>query len=82
MFCFVLKILNKLPELAHQWQKHNFSVGVFCHHCGSMLHGLTNQGMKCKGNGPKRNPLCCSIIARELSLVLFLSVENDSFFVI
>lgn len=33
----------------HSWETHTFITPTFCDHCGSMLHGISNQGLKCQG---------------------------------
>ena len=39
------KLQNQLP---HHWKVHDFNPGSsFCDHCGSVLHGLKGQGLKC-----------------------------------
>ncbi|XP_046403005.1 protein kinase C, brain isozyme isoform X2 [Ischnura elegans] len=32
----------------HKWEMYSFYSPTFCDHCGSMLHGISNQGLKCK----------------------------------
>lgn len=36
----------------HRWSNYTFITPTFCDHCGSLLHGLTHQGLKCQG-------ICC-----------------------
>ena len=42
---YIPKLQNQLP---HHWKVHDFNPGSsFCDHCGSVLHGLKGQGLKC-----------------------------------
>lgn len=36
------------PESVHRFRNHNFKVPSFCSHCGSLLFGFFNQGLKCE----------------------------------
>ncbi|XP_014215424.1 protein kinase C, brain isozyme isoform X1 [Copidosoma floridanum] len=35
-------------NVPHKWETFSYITPTFCDHCGSMLHGITNQGLKCK----------------------------------
>lgn len=36
--------------MPHKWQNVAFLSPMFCDHCGSLLHGITHKGLKCRGN--------------------------------
>ncbi|KAF0303046.1 Protein kinase C alpha type [Amphibalanus amphitrite] len=38
---------SDVESAIHKWVEHTFSAPTFCDHCGSMLHGLSKQGLKC-----------------------------------
>jgi len=47
----------------HKWEVCSYLSPTFCDHCGSMLHGISQQGLKCSGNdqiravGLERQPI-------------------------
>ena len=36
-------------NVPHRFEVHNYMKFTFCDHCGSMLYGITRQGLQCKG---------------------------------
>ena len=44
-------------NVPHRFEVHNYMKFTFCDHCGSLLYGLTKQGLQCKGekNIPKQS---------------------------
>lgn len=57
--------LNQSPgesqvQKPHKWEKHSYipTFSTFCDHCGTVLHGLYQQGLKCSGTEWKTIPLC------------------------
>lgn len=41
--------LRQVEHFDHRWIEHTYHGAVFCDHCGTMLHGLTKQGLQCEG---------------------------------
>ena len=50
--------------LPHTWSMHSFKPGgTFCDHCGTILYGITNQGMKCEGTIVAQFPTSIEIVS-------------------
>ena len=41
-------------NVPHRFEVHNFLKFTWCDHCGSLLYGLTKQGLQCKGKNNTR----------------------------
>lgn len=53
------------PDSPHKFQNHNFKIPSFCNHCGSMLVGFYNQGLKCGDCNRHVHHRCGVKISRE-----------------
>uniref|UniRef100_A0A182W992 Phorbol-ester/DAG-type domain-containing protein n=1 Tax=Anopheles minimus TaxID=112268 RepID=A0A182W992_9DIPT len=51
----VNQLLN--AQNPHKWQGYTFITPTFCDHCGSMLHGIAHQGLKCQGTTDVTGPV-------------------------
>ena len=40
-------------NVPHRFEVHNYMKFTFCDHCGSLLYGLSRQGLQCKGESPR-----------------------------
>ena len=40
-------------NVPHRFEVHNYMKFTFCDHCGSLMYGLTRQGLQCKGDKTK-----------------------------
>ncbi|KAI6220825.1 hypothetical protein M3Y99_01592000 [Aphelenchoides fujianensis] len=65
-------------DIPHRFKGYNFKSFTFCDHCGSMLYGLFNQGLKCEVCGTnchykcqKHMPNLCGVNQKQLSDALF-----------
>lgn len=64
-------------NIPHRFKKHNYMAPTFCDHCGSLLYGLFNQGVKCRVCGTNSHHKCqekmpnlCGVDHRLLSEAL------------
>ena len=44
-------------NVPHRFEVHNYMKFTFCDHCGSLLYGLTKQGLQCKGKKAILQPI-------------------------
>lgn len=68
IFFALLLILSQKNDLPHSWEVHTFKPSsTMCDHCGTILYGLQNQGLKCKGAyfGDASVPLLRTVTARK-----------------
>nr|XP_036225118.1 protein kinase C, brain isozyme isoform X2 [Bactrocera oleae] len=42
------KGIDSAHQMPHKWQHISFLSPMFCDHCGSLLHGITHKGLKCR----------------------------------
>ncbi|XP_034650973.1 protein kinase C, brain isozyme isoform X4 [Drosophila subobscura] len=42
------KGIDSAHQMPHKWQNVTFLSPMFCDHCGSLLHGITHKGLKCR----------------------------------
>lgn len=73
LYCWVgngLWVMNKIgspnkhrgelqAQKPHKWEHHSYipNFSTFCDHCGTVLHGLYQQGLKCSGTECTTIPL-------------------------
>ncbi|XP_019890429.1 protein kinase C, brain isozyme isoform X5 [Musca domestica] len=42
------KGIDSAHQMPHKWENITFLSPMFCDHCGSLLHGITHKGLKCR----------------------------------
>ncbi|XP_073849016.1 protein C kinase 53E isoform X2 [Musca autumnalis] len=42
------KGIDSAHQMPHKWENITFLSPTFCDHCGSLLHGITHKGLKCR----------------------------------
>ncbi|XP_054090391.1 protein kinase C, brain isozyme isoform X3 [Zeugodacus cucurbitae] len=42
------KGIDSAHQMPHKWQHISFLSPMFCDHCGSLLHGITHKGLRCR----------------------------------
>ncbi|PIO67838.1 phorbol esters/diacylglycerol binding domain protein, partial [Teladorsagia circumcincta] len=64
-------------DMPHRFSPHFYKLPTFCDHCGTMLHGLTHQGLQCSGCKLNVHKRCqenvannCGINAKQMAAVL------------
>ncbi|KAK6053279.1 phorbol esters/diacylglycerol binding domain protein [Cooperia oncophora] len=63
-------------NMPHRFSPHFYKLPTFCDHCGSLLHGLTHQGLQCSGCKLNVHKRCsqnvannCGIDAKQMAAV-------------
>lgn len=68
--------------MPHKWQNVAFLSPMFCDHCGSLLHGITHKGLKCRGNFYNSSRSLCLflwLIARLFRLCFGCTCSGENF---